>query len=594
MIAELAAEVKRAANDRGNACRVLVLQRQGELCQQNSDAAWSIGLQNSCYSASLGRKSTHYDVVFTTEGTCARALEKEFALFVPHLILIDECHMVNFREAGTQFAAILLHFYRLNPNLRVVGYTGSPFRDTESIIGDFWSGYAKIEPGTDGYPVEGIGNGEISTEFMIREGWVVPPIFGWPDHETEDSYAEDFAKLQTRAGSWEFNEAELDAATGDIEKLTRILIEVIAKSKDRHGVLIFGSTHKHLKQIAAVLKALGVAEDQIGAITDKTKDVDRADILKRAKEGSCKYVINVAVLTTGVNVPLWDTLVYLRPIGSLVLLIQSIGRVLRLLLDEGGPGMVEMDAMTADERLALIASSPKPNALIMDYAGVMDRLGSLYENPILEQAQKEHAKRKGDLITCPVCATENSMFARRCIGTDHNGTRCEWFWQAKECPDCGVKNDIVARECRNCARELIDPNEALSGKHYTDAELTPVVSMTLKAGGGGKLIVRWVLSDGREPYQVFYPNAGATDQSRKINTRVWYNNFVKPHIVSPAYRSKAQRFTAHTAEQMAGAFGVPTHISARYNESSGKWTIGRRVFRSELQGVSGEDEEVEE
>lgn len=581
MIAELAAAVKEAAAGNNKECRVLVIQRQGELASQNSEAAWAVPLQNSVYSAALGRKSVHYDVVFTTEGTCARALDKEFADWVPHLVLIDEAHMVNFLETETQFATILIHFYLKNPALRVIGYTGSPFRDQELIIGDeFWRAYAQIKPGEDGYPEGGHGDGVISTEWMIANGWVVPPTFGWPEHESEDSYAEEFAALKTKNGSWEFSEEELDAATGDIEKLTRILAEVIARSQDRKGVLIFGATHKHLGQIERVLKLLGVPADQIGSITEKTGDKERASILERAKTGQCKYTLNVGVLTTGVNCPWWDTLVYLRPIGSLVLLIQSIGRVLRLLLESGGPGMVEMDAMTIEERLAMIAASPKPDALVLDYAGVMDRLGAQYENPILEQAQRDHSKRKNELIQCPICATENSIFARRCIGTDHNGARCEHFWQSKDCPDCGTKNDIVARECRSCGRQLIDPNEVLTGKHYTDAELTPVVSMKLSAGSGGKLMVRYVLSDGREPYQVFYPNAGASDASRKINSKAWYNQFVMPHVPAGAFRSKAYKFNAAAAEKNSAIFNVPTHISARYNEGSKRWSIGRRKFRS--------------
>ena len=589
MIAELASAVKSAAKSNLRECRVLVIQRQTELAEQNSAAAWTIGLENSAYSASLGRKSVHFDVVFTTEGTCARALEKEFALWHPHLILIDECHMVNFQDAQTQFAAILIHFYRLNPNLRVIGYTGSPFRDQESIIGDYWRGYAEIAETDEGYPDGGIGTGLVTTEFMVANGWVVPLQFGWPFHEGEDDYAAEFAKLQTKSGSWEFDTAELDAATSDIEKLARILSEVIQRSRDRKGVLVFGATHKHLRQIEAVLKALGVPADQIGSITEKTGEKERRDILTRAKAGQCKFTLNVGVLTTGVNVPWWDTLVYLRPIGSLVLLIQSIGRVLRLLLEEGGPGMVEMDAMTAEERLALIAASPKPDALILDYAGVMDRLGAQYENPILEQAQKEHAKRKGELIHCPVCETENSMFARRCIGTDNAGVRCEYFFKFQVCPDCGVQNDIVARGCRNCGRQLIDPNAPLNGKHYTDAELVPVISMKMTAGSGGKLIVRFVLTDGREPYLVFYPNDG---NSVKVNNKVYYNNLLVPHIPPGEFRNRAYRMKADAVVKNAAIFNVPTHIAARYNEATHRWTIGRRKFRDsgEIEVEFGEGE----
>ena len=129
------------------------------------------------------------------------------------------------------------------------------------------------------------------------------------------------------------------------------------------GVLIFAATQRHTGQVAKALGMLGVSESDIGVIIDSTGDKERSSILERAKAGNCKYVINVGVLTTGVNVPRWDTLVFLRPICSLVLLIQAIGRVLRLLFGEGAPGMVERDSLSAEERHALIAGSEKPFSL---------------------------------------------------------------------------------------------------------------------------------------------------------------------------------------------------------------------------------------
>ena len=589
MIAHLAEAIKNAGNAKGNLVRILVIQVQGELCSQNSEAGWGIGLKNSCYSASLGRKSVHYEVVYGTTGTIYRALDKEFANIGFDLILADEGHQIPYDEPDSMYMKMLAHFYKLKPHMRLIMFSGSWFRGADSVIGEFWQKALTMEPDDTDYPEGGQGNGKISTEWMVQNGWVVQPVFGWPSQEDTDSYAADFKNLVANA-SGEFSEEDLDSATSDIEKLFRIVAEVIEISKTRGGVLVFASTKKHTLQIKKVMLALGVPEQDVGIITDSTPKKERLDILARAKVGQCKYVINVAVLTTGINLAWWDLLVYLRPIGSLVLLIQSIGRVLRLLLEEGGPGMLEMDAMTVEERLALIAASPKPNALILDYAGVFDRLGEQYENPILEQAQKEHSARKGDLIECPACAEMNSMYARRCIGRDHNGVRCEHFFQSKDCPDCGVKNDIVARECRNCGRELINPNEVLTHKHYTDSELTPVVSMKMDAGANGKLVVRFVLSDGREPYLIFYPNAGASPASIKVNQKVWWNGFLVPHIPPGEFRNKAYRMKSDAIVKNAAWFNVPTHVAARYNEKTHRWVIGRRKFRDMAEmTVEGEE-----
>lgn len=598
MIAELAKAVRDAAlqRDKPATVFVLVIQRQGELASQNSDAAWSIGLNNSVFSASCGgRKSTHYSVVFATEGTLARALdtyrfspytEEELALapdqrhrlnkFFPDLVLIDENHQCPFDQPEAQYMRILCHFYDMKPHMRLAGFTGSPFRDIESIIGNtdkhLWRSFASIEPGDPGYPEGAVGNGIISTEFMIEQGWVVPPVFGWPDDEAK-TY--DFSHLE--AVGWSYDEDELDAATSDRETCLAICSDVIEKAAGRKGVLVFAATQRHARMIAAAFKLLDVPEETVGVITDKTPTKERRRILDGAKTGAIKYTINVAVLTTGVNCPYWNTLVFMRPIGSLVLLIQAIGRVLRLLIEDGDVPMLErsnLKGMTAADRLALIAASNKPDALVLDYANVMDTLGHLYENPILEQAELQKAKKEHlDLIECPECATMNSPHARRCIGqTGPDGMRCEHFWHYRPCPSCGMKNDQVARECRSCKRMLIDPNAALSGKHYVEGESIPVRAMKIEAGKGGKLSIRYELSDGRCPIEIYWPQAG---QKKALNSRIW-KGFVKTLPISERDRFRLGSMKASTIMDNLELLPVPVEISAR--EKNGKWTVGRKKY----------------
>lgn len=610
MIAELAKAVRDVALQREKPATVLVLviQRQGELCSQNSDAAWSIGLNNSVYSASCGgRKSTHYQVVYATEGTLARALDSyrfsaytpdELALtheqrarlnkFHPDLILVDECHQMPFEQPDSQYMRILSHFYDCKPHVRLAGFTGSPFRDIESIIGNtpahLWRSFACIEPDDPDYPTGAVGNGVVSTEFMIEQGWVVPPVFGWPDDETK---AYDFSHLE--AVGWSYDEDELDAATSDRETCLAICSDVIEKAANRKGVLVFAATQRHARMIAAAFKLLGVPEETIGVITDKTAAKDRRRILDGAKDGTIKYTINVAVLTTGVNVPWWDTLVFMRPIGSLVLLIQAIGRVLRLLIEDGDVPMLDRSnlcGMTADMRLRLIAASNKPDALVLDYAGVMDKLGDLYENPVLDQAELAKAKKDGlNLIECPECATMNSPHARRCIGkpNQHFGImdRCEHFWHYRECPSCQTKNDQVARECRNqaCRRMLIDPNAALSGKHYVEGESIPVRAMKVEAGKGGKLSIRYELSDGRCPIEIYWPQAG---NQKALNSRIW-KGFVKTLPISERDRFRLGAMKASTIMDNLELIPVPVEISAR--EKKGKWTVGRKKYAEQEGGI---------
>jgi len=627
MIAALAMAVRKAAINaaKPRSVFVLVIQRQGELCMQNSEAAWAFNdesklLNNSLFSASCGKvKSTHFQVVYATEGTLSRALgfgvkakdgeepeapkpqyrfspytSEELAKtpeqrallkkFHPDLIMWDECHQIPYDNPDSMAVKILNHFYDCKPAMRFAGFSGSCFRGTESIVGDtpqhLWKKFASIAQDDPDYPEGGVGDGIITTEFMIEQGWVVPPTFGYPD-DTDKQY--DFSHLNPNG--WEYDEAEMDAVVSDHQKLLAVCSDVIEKAASRKGVLIFAATQRHARQIAAAMKDLGVDPDTIGVITEKTKDKDRRRILDQAKTGVIKYTINVAVLTTGVNVPWWDTLVFMRPIGSLVLLIQAIGRVLRLLILDGEVPMFERSnlfGLTAADRLELIAASSKPDALVMDYADVMNTLGHLYDNQILEQAELEKAKKeKKDLIECPKCMadlgiqTMNSPSARRCIYRDSKGERCEHFWHFRLCPGCMTQNDQVARECRSCRRMLIDPNAVLNNKSYSDGESIPVRSMKAGHGSGGKLWFRYELSTGDTPMEIFYPHAG---ENKKVNNIIW-GKFVDALPIDQRSRLRLRAMKAETVMENIDLIPVPAELSARKKGS--RWTIGRRRYQEQ-------------
>lgn len=489
-------------------------------------------------------------------------------------VLVHNCHQVPWDEPTSQFMRVLLHFYRIRPHLRLVGMTGSPFRGIDSIIGPFWSGFASIEPDDPLYPEGGAGNGIVSTEALLAEGWIVPPQFGLP---TVHGY--DFSSVDWLVD----DEKELNRLTSSEKLLAEILTEVVSISKDRKGVLIFASTKKHARNIVKMLEFLGVEPSAIGLVIDDTPEKEKTRILKAAQTGEIKYTVNVGVLVTGINCPWWNVLVFLRPIGTLTLLTQAIGRVLRLLIGPDEMPMVERDKLTAEERKDLIAASDKPDSLILDYASVFDRLGKLYSNPVLEQAELERAKKQHETIMCPECSAENSMHARRCIAVDKNTKqRCEHFWSFRLCPHCQTKNDCVARECRNpeCKMELIDPNEKLDRKHYKDGEAIPVVSMKMETGKGGALYVKWELSDGARHLEIYYPNYGP---KAAINTTIWYQKFVKEHVEGSKGQSMARRMNAQQAVAMQSIFRVPTHLAARKNDK-GKSNIGRRIFAVEQLG----------
>lgn len=534
---------------------VLVLARQGELIEQNAEDARAIGLKLSIYSASLNQKSTYYPVVFGTEGTISRALDSDFKSRSFTAILIDECHMVDWSdclqgEPETQYGKIIKHFKAINPKCIIIGYTGSPYRGSESIYGRFWRKQLS----------------DISTYELISKGFLVPPVFGFGD---EDHHYESLSKYEIKSaeGAEDFTAKELAAMARDIckeqTKTQLIIDEVIARTKNRGGVLITCASKKHCDQVAECLP-----ENTWGIVTDSTSAKERLRILNGAKTGEIKYVMQIGCLTTGVNVPIWDTCVILRKIGSLTLLIQLIGRVLRTLK----PEQIEKGLI-------------KKDALVLDYTDTLEAMGDIYSDPILHAAMEQKGKSiNEEKQECPICSTLNSQYAIRCVGSDQNSQdgRCEHFFMYNECGACGAKNAPSAKTCRCCQAVLIDPNANLKHKAYTDADYKKVLSMEFEEAKSGGIWVKYKLDSkimnlGIEVQEVasefldpFFPS-----QWKKAI----YRQFIVDHVSSEKWqRAMFACKNFDEFEQNISAIEMPEEITHRKNEK-GFSIINRKKFK---------------
>ncbi len=189
------------------------------------------------------------------------------------------------------------------------------------------------------------------------------------------------------------------------------------------------------------------AEDA-ALITGDTPGAERDVLIEDFKAQRFRYLVNVAVLTTGFDAPHVDLIAILRPTESVSLYQQIVGRGLRL-----APG--------------------KTDCLILDYAG----------NPHdLYAPEVGTPKGKSDNVPvqvfCPACGFANTFwgkttadgtliehFGRRCQGwfEDDDGHReqCDFRFRFKNCPQCNAENDIAARRCRECDTVLVDPDDML-------------------------------------------------------------------------------------------------------------------------------------
>lgn len=537
--------------------RVLVLSRQGEIIAQDAEDCWLAECKNSIFSASLGMKSNAYPVIMGTEGTVWRSLEQDLQSwgvlesekqrapsklheFAADLILIDECHMVDFDNEESQYMKIIAEMKRRNPKVKIIGLTGTDYRGVTPIIGD-----------TDAYLwKKRLTN--ISTEYLTSKGYLVPCSFGFGHNET----AYDLSEFQSegKEGAQDYTAEQMrqmEQKMLEAETTTeKIMIEVVEKTRNRNCVLITCAGKKHCKEAARFLP-----EGSYAIVTEEMGTKKRKEALDAAFRGEIKYLLQIGCLTTGVNIPLIDTVVILRKIGSLTLLVQLIGRGLRLLKDfQKDSGIIKEDC------------------LVLDYSDTLLELKDLYDNPILEAADYASAKEDHDLIACPKCGTENSKFAVRCRG-DHNGVRCDFFWKARKCEPfyingrmvnegCQAENAPTARECRCCNNTLIDPNEKLMRKAYTANEFKPVMQFNMKPTQNNGVIIEYYLPNDEVARNFYSPFS-----TNKIANKIFYNKFVKHHANTPGLKA-AVRKARNAGElcSMNNALNTVSAITHRINE----------------------------
>jgi len=535
--------------------RVLVLARQGELVQQNADDFKMIGGKCSVFSASLGMKSTYFPVVFATEGTVSRSLEVNFTKEKYNLLLIDECHMVDWEDCvsdqpETQYGKIIKHLRTINPQIRIIGYTGSPYRKNELIKGGFWKGQLS----------------DVSTYQLINLGFLVPPVFGFGDDEHHYTGLDKFTPSDNDQSD-DFTSKELAAMGREIckqKQITQVIIEeVIERTKDRLGVLITCASKKHCEQVAEFLP-----DDSYGIVTDSTSTKNRKQILDDAKDGKIKYVLQIGCLSTGVNVPIWDVIVILRKIRSLTYLIQLSGRGLRTLK----PYQIE-DGLQ------------KHDCLILDYTDTFECMGQIFDDPIVQGAVVAKKQFEPEMQDCPVCGTINSEFAVRCRGEDENvdDGRCEYFFKSRVCLKCGADNSPSARNCRKCDSVLIDPTKDLVNKAYTDADFKPVINMYLSETLAGNLMVTYELAskihiNGIEHNEIAKESFMPTSIERFHKAKWW--KFVCDHIQGQSAR---RIFTSSGSVKNiinnAKMLDAPEFITHRINEK-GFSIVNRKKFKS--------------
>lgn len=380
--------------------RIMMLTHVKELISQNAErlkSIWPVA-PLGVYSAGLNSRDMGAPVVFGGVQSVAPAIKRFLASEAgasgirPHfgwrdLLLIDECHLLSPKD-DTLYQYVISELTKINPNLRTVGFTATPYRLKQGMI-------------TDGGVFTDICyNLTNVTSFnrLISEGFIAPLI------PRPTNAAIDVSNVGVIAG--EYNSKQLEESVNDETTLAGVR-EMVELGRDRACWLVFAAGVDNAEKIAAMLNYLGVGA---AAVHSQNTAKENDAIIEAFKSGEYRALVNANKLTTGFDHPPIDLIGMFRPTLSPGLWVQMLGRGTRPSPQTG-----------------------KANCLVLDFARNTERLGPI-NDPIIP-GRAGATQGSAPVRLCPECGVYNHASARVCISC---GT--EFTFETKLVKTAGTKS----------------------------------------------------------------------------------------------------------------------------------------------------------
>jgi DNA repair protein RadD len=283
-------------------------------------------------------------------------------------MLVDEAHLVSHLE-DTEYQAIIKKLRSVNSNMKVIGFTATPYRLGQGLISD---GPIFTDVCYDLTGFEAFNR-------LVDDGYLSPLI------PKRMHTVLDISKVKITAG--EYNQAQLQAAV-DIDATTLSACEeMIEQGFDRKCWLVFGSGVKHAEHVSNMLNSLNITSTFVHSKMSAKEATRR---LEDWKAGKYRAMVNYGKLTTGIDHPAIDLIGVLRPTTSTALWVQILGRATRVCVG-------------------------KINGLVLDFARNTERLGPINDPVIPRKRVKGQTPGVAPIRICPACGVYNHARATFCF-----------------------------------------------------------------------------------------------------------------------------------------------------------------------------------
>jgi len=440
--------------------RILMLCSQKELIEQNAEKmrlVWP-GAPLGIYSASVGRKEANEPITFAG----IQSVHKKAELFGHvNTVITDECHLISHKYQGG-YRSFIASLLRVNPLLRVIGLSATPYRLGHGLITEKPAIFDDIiKP--------------ISIKELIEQGYLATL-------RSKSTLAQiDVSGVGKRGG--EYIEAELQDKVDQKDQNARIVSEVVTKAGERKTWLFFCAGVKHAEHVAEELRLQGVPAECLTGSTSKT---ERESILRRFKNGSLRALTNANVLTTGFDCPDIDLVVLMRPTMSPGLYIQQVGRGMRL-------------------------KSHTDHCLVLDFAGVVSMHGPV----TMVQPPKKGGSGKGEapVKLCPLCFEICHTSVRTCpaCGTAFPPPQKKELFLHDDCI-MGIENSHALITGWSWQVHMTNKQlECLLIKYSVQGRKTPIVEYLLVLHPG------WIGQNANKTLKLMADKLGVKDELQKLN-----------------------------------------------------------------------------
>ena len=364
--------------------RILMLTHVKELIEQNAEKMrqhWP-NAPMGIYSASIGQKILGEPITFAGIQSIRKCADK-----IGHvdLIIIDECHLVNHNDEGG-YRSLIADLVQINPALRVIGLTATPFRLGHGLITDKPAIFdALLEP--------------VTIEELITKGHLMPL------RSKVTTTQLDITGVHKRGGEYIERELQQAVDTDDINQ--KVVAEIKSLAGNRKAWLLFCAGVAHAEHVALELQTQGISA---ACITGATTKNQRERLLKEYKAGRIQALTNANVLTTGFDYPDIDLIAMLRPTMSPGLYVQMAGRGLR-------------------------PKSHTDHCLVLDFAGVVEQHGPI--TAVKPPNKEKKGEGKAPTKTCEFCGEIVAISTIECPS-------CGAVFEQKEKPPLELRNvDIM-------------------------------------------------------------------------------------------------------------------------------------------------------